>query len=95
VIVRVVQALAGDREPVVADEQDERVARGDRGGDRPGRVAPGLSLVHVLDDMLRAQMPGQPAEEPAGLVRRIGTPVADEYAPRHPCTPPGAKRRIR
>jgi len=40
VVARVVQALAGDRQPVVADEQDNYVARADRGGDRLGEVAP-------------------------------------------------------
>src|ERR1700750_3200681 len=74
---------------LVADEREQRVAGGHRGRDHLGEVVAELNRVDVLDHLRSAVMPGQPLRQPAGLVRRIGTPVADEYAPRHPDTPRG------
>ena len=79
----------GRGQPLVADEREEHVARGDRGRDHLGEVVPELNLLDVPDHLLPAEMPGQPVGQPGGLVRRIGTPVADEYPPRHPATPRG------
>jgi len=77
-------------QPLVADEREEHIAGRDRGRDHVGEVVPELNRVDVPDDLLPAEMPGQPVGQPRGLVRRIGTPVADEYAPRHPDTPRGS-----
>jgi hypothetical protein len=74
----------------VPDQREKHVTGGDRGRDHVGEVVPELNRVDVPDDLLPAEVPGQPVGQPAGLVRRIGTPVADEYAPRHPDTPRGS-----
>ena len=72
--------LVGDRQPLVAYERQQDVGIADRFADHLDEVVAQLDRVDVLENLLVAEALGEPVEQPAGRVRGVLPPVADEDA---------------
>jgi hypothetical protein len=69
-VVGVVEASlsvpAGGREPPVADQRQQYLAGFDRGGDRLNDVVAQFNRVDVLEDLVSAEVAGEPLIQPGG-----------------------------
>jgi len=78
--------IAGDREPLPADQRQQHVTSPDRVGDHLDEVVARLDRVHILEDLAFAEVPGEPFDQPAGRHAVLVVPVADED-PARVCRP--------
>ena len=70
--------LVGDREPLIADQRQQDVARSHRARDHLDEVVAQLDRVDVLEDPAPAEVVGETFVQPPGRIGRLVAPVADE-----------------
>ena len=90
-VVRVVEATTvltvGARDPVLADDGQERVALADPVGKHVDEITPGRDRVDVEKDVLPSEAARQPIVDPPGVSARVFPSIADEDAAQHPMSP--------
>jgi hypothetical protein len=83
-VAGVVEAAAvltvGARNPVLADNRQERVALADPVGEDVDEIAPGRDCVDVEKDVLASEAARQPIVDPPGVSARVFPSIADEDA---------------
>ena len=78
-------ARIGGREPLLANQRQQHLARPDRRGDHLDKVVAQVDRVDVLEDLVDAVAVSQPVVQPARRVGGLLPPVTDEDPARRWC----------